>query len=188
MSTIHSAGNRRRLSGSLVKIGGMSERPSFIRHWSQFESHSGFTYPGDTETFGSYVRLSRDMGFKKVAVSYENLPPGKRSSWPHAHSIEEEMIIILEGNPEVWIDGVVHALAPGDVVGFPAGTGIAHCIINNSDRDAKMIVVGEIDPPVDRLFYPKHPHREAELRAKALFWEGHPKREMGPHNGKPADL
>lgn len=167
----------------------MPGRPPFIRHWSELEKEPLFSYPGDSETFGSYVRLSsKALGFKKVAVSYETLSPGKRSSWPHAHSAEEEVIILLEGCLDAWIDGDLHRLGPGDVVGFPAGTGIAHCFINNSDRDAKMIVVGEINPPGDRLFYPRHPHREVELRPHGKFWDGHPARELGPHNGKPEPL
>lgn len=165
----------------------MKTRPPFIRHWSEFKVRSGFSYPGSTETFGSYAKLSRDMGFKKIAVSYETLPPGKRSSWPHAHSVEEEFIVILEGTPEVWIDGEVHALAPGDTVGFPAGTGTAHCFLNNTKSDVKMIVVGEVDPPGDTTFYPMHPQREGQLRPQGKHWEGHPKRPLGKHSGEPGN-
>ena len=37
-----------------------------------------------------------------------------------------EVLNVLEGYPHAWIDGELHALRPGDAVGFPCGTGIAH--------------------------------------------------------------
>ena len=38
-------------------------------------------------------------------------------------SSEEEFVYVIEAR--VWIDGELFRLAPGDEVGFPAGTGIA---------------------------------------------------------------
>ena len=62
---------------------------------------------------------------------------------PHAESAEEEFVYVLEGTPDVWIDGELFRLAPGDGVGFPAGTGIAHSFLNNTDEPVRLIVVGE---------------------------------------------
>ncbi len=46
-------------------------------------------------------------------------PPGRRTSYPHAESDEEEFIYVLEGYPEVWINGYLWKLEPGDSVVFP---------------------------------------------------------------------
>ncbi len=51
----------------------------------------------------------------------------------HGHKEDEEFIFILEGFPQIWIDGNVFDLKPGDCVGLPPGTGHAHTLLNNSD-------------------------------------------------------
>ena len=61
---------------------------------------------------------------------------------------------MLEGTPDVWIDGELFRLAPGDGVGFPAGTGIAHSFLNNTDDPVRLIVVGETPKAENRIVYP----------------------------------
>ncbi|MEI6398182.1 MAG: cupin domain-containing protein, partial [Pseudomonadota bacterium] len=51
--------------------------------------------------------------------------PGKRSSWPHAHSLEEEFAFILSGSPDIWMNGYIYLAKPGDGIYFPPGTNIA---------------------------------------------------------------
>lgn len=161
----------------------MSTRPSFIKNCEELITNESFSYSGDKETFGTGAALGRKLGLKKIAVNYEILKPGDRSSWPHAHKEEEEFIFILEGKPQIWIDGDVYDLNPGDCVALPAGTGIAHTIINNSDQEVRAIVVGELEVPTDKIFYPKHLKRNEECREKGFFWEDHPKNKMGTHDG-----
>ena len=43
--------------------------------------------------------------------------------------------------------------------------------------------MGECHVPTDKIFYPKHPARDEEMKARGVFWEGHPKNEMGEHDG-----
>ena len=58
---------------------------------------------------------------------------------------------MLHGRPRIrWIepaDGLAHEwpLEPGDVAAFPAGTGIAHCVVNppDAEADAELLVVGQ---------------------------------------------
>jgi uncharacterized cupin superfamily protein len=158
-------------------------RPDFIKHCEELRTDETFSYPGDTETFGTGAAVGRKLGLKRVAINYEVLRPGDRSSWPHAHKEEEEFIFILEGTPQVWIDGHVYDLNPGDCVGLPPGTGHAHTLINNSKEVVKAIVVGEGDVPNDKIFYPMHPKRNEEMKEKSAFWENHPENQFGPHDG-----
>ena len=72
------------------------ERPNFIKHCEELRTDESFSYPGDTEIFGTGAALGKKLGLKRVAINYEVLQPGDRSSWPHAHSEEEEFIFILE--------------------------------------------------------------------------------------------
>jgi uncharacterized cupin superfamily protein len=46
-------------------------------------------------------------------------------------------------------------LRAGHAVSFPAGTGIAHTVVNRSDGECTLFVVGERRPGVDRCFYPE---------------------------------
>ena len=158
-------------------------RPEFIKHCEELRTNETSSYPGDTETFGTGAMLGRKLGLHRVAINYEVLQPGDRSSWPHAHKEEEEFIFILEGKPQMWSDGNVYDLSPGDCIGLPPGTGHAHTLINNSDKEVKAIVVGERNVPTDKIFYPKHPARNEEMKSKDAFWEDHPKHELGPHDG-----
>ena len=87
---------------------------------------------------------------------------------------------------DIWVDGETYRLAPGDCAGFPAGTGIAHTIINNTDTDVVFFVVGERDKEKTRLHYPMHPARNAEIGAR--HWKEAEGRPLGPHDGKPDAL
>lgn len=158
-------------------------RPEFIKHCEELRTDETFSYPGDTETFGTGASLGRIMGLERVAINYEVLAPGDRSSWPHAHKEAEEFIFILEGNPQIWIDGEVFDLVPGDCVGLPPGTGHAHTLLNNTESKVRALVMGECFVERDKIFYPKHPKRNEEMQSKGHFWENHPKIELGQHDG-----
>lgn len=162
----------------------MSSRPDFIKNANDLVSNESFSYPGDQETFGIGAALGRKLGLSRIGINYEILRPGDRSSWPHAHSHDEEFIFIIEGHPDMWIDGNIYPLKPGDCVGLVPGLGHAHTLINNSDKEVRAIVVGDSGHPEDKIFYPHHPSRNEDCKKEGWFWENHPRHEMGPHDGK----
>jgi uncharacterized cupin superfamily protein len=104
-------------------------------------------------------------------------------SWPHSEADEEEFVYVIEGEPDLWIDGEVRRLKPGDGVGFVPGTGIAHTFINNTDRDVRLLVCGEATRTRSRIDYPLHPKRNAEIGA--MHWKDAPAQKLGPHDGLP---
>ena len=110
----------------------------------------------------------------RLGIHHERLMPGRRVSWPHAEADEEEFVFVLEGEPDLWVDGDLRRLKPGDGVAFPAGTGIAHTIINNTDKDVRLLVVGEASRKRSRIHYPLHPERNAEIGAR--HWKIDPPR------------
>ena len=71
-------------------------------------------------------------------------------------------------------------LAPGDGVGFPAGTGLCHTFINNTETEVRLLVVGETSKAENRIFYPRNPDRKP-LRQD--WWDDHPERPLGDHDG-----
>ncbi len=160
----------------------MADRPSFIVHWKDHLRDDDSHYSGSDELLAYGADLSKATGIERIGVWLDIVPPGRRTSWPHAHELVEELVLVVEGAPHVWIDGHLHALTPGDAVGFPAGTGIAHTFMNNADAPAHLMVIGDRTEE-DRIFYPKHPKRNEEMREMGRLWEGHPVRALGPHDG-----
>lgn len=84
--------------------------------------------------------FGRHFGLTRLGIHHERLLPGRRTSYPHAESAEEEFVYVIEGAPDVWLDGELYRLGPGDAVGFPAGTGIAHTFLNNTEEDVRLLV------------------------------------------------
>ena len=149
-----------------------------------------FSYPNDSvkETFGDGAWLTDPLGLKALGTHHERLMPGKRSSWPHAHSLEEEFAFILSGSPDIWLNGYIYPAKPGDGIYFPPGTNIAHCILNNSREPIEYVMFGEPSNavPDDRVYYPLHPERNAYCRDEGSLWLEPPTiSDFGPHSGMP---
>jgi uncharacterized cupin superfamily protein len=157
-------------------------RPSFIKHHVEIRQPDDSRYPGSDELLSIGSPFGRAFGLRRLGIHHELLPPGRRTSYPHAESMEEEFVYVIEGDPDAWIDGHLHRLAPGDAVGFPAGTGICHTFINNTDRDVRLLVVGEASRPDNRIYYPLNPERRP---MRQDWWEEAPQRPLGPHDGLP---
>ena len=157
-------------------------RPDYVEHWKD-KQRKTWSYPGNSETHGIHSKFARDFGLSRIGVHHEVLPPGTRTSWPHAERDEEELVFVLEGTPDVWIDGQLYPLKPGDGVGFPDLTGISHVFINNTDKPVRLIVTGEASRVHAKVHYPMHPKRNQEIGER--HWADVSKRAMGPHDGMP---
>jgi len=138
--------------------------------------------PGDAELMAIGAPLGRKLGLTRIGIHHHRLLPGRRTSYPHAESAEEEFVFVLEGTPDVWIDGELHRLAEGDAVGFSAGTGICHTFLNNTDREVRLLVIGEANKPDNLIRYPMNDAYEA---TRADCWVAWPSRQLGAHDGKP---
>ena len=159
-------------------------RPDFIRHWRELEGADERHYVTSNELMSIGAPLARALGLKKIGIHHERLLPGRRTSYPHAESMEEEFVFVIEGEPDAWIDGHLHRLEPGDAVGFPAGTGLCHSFLNNTTVEVRLLVVGEAARPDNKIYYPCN----SELMAfRKDWWHGVPERPMGPHHGKPGE-
>ena len=164
----------------------MTSRPAFILS-SNDQPERTHVYPHSDEQMGPVRKIGKAVGLERIGINLQRLPPGTRSSWPHAESAEEEFAYVIDGQVDAWIDGELHRMVAGDLAAFPAGTGICHCFINNTDRDALLLVGGEAPKPDNRIVYPLHPSRRADLPASA-WWDDAPLRSRGPHDGLPDAL
>ena len=155
------------------------DRHPAIVHWTEIEKPQRH-YRDDDELMTFGASLGRYFGLKRLGIHHERLPPGCRTSYPHAESLDEEFVHVIEGAPQVWLDGVVHQLRAGDSVGFPAGTGLTHTFLNNTGAEVHLLVVGEKTKPENRIRYVKNP----ELQQKIDFgWDDWPERPLGDHDG-----
>ncbi len=137
-----------------------SDTPSWIVHADDVPEQEGhYRAPFDAEKLSFSRELGRAMGAVKLGCSRERLPPGRRTSFTHAHSHEEELVYVLEG------ECMLRVIAPGEpareiplraghAVTFLAGTQLAPCALNRSDRYCVMLVVAARDDQ-DRVFYPE---------------------------------
>lgn len=162
----------------------MQSRKDFdkIAHWSQLQAPDGPGYPDSDERFSLGAAFGRHFGFARLGIHHEWLPPGRRTSRPHAEATEDEFIYVIAGHPTAWIDGHAHRLKPGDGVGFKAGDGVAHTFINETTEPVELLVVGDAGRTGNRLHYPLHPEYTAGLGDRQ--WRDYPERELGPHPGE----
>lgn len=97
--------------------------------------------------------LGQALGLTRVGVNLTTLPPGKESSMRHHHTLEDELVYVLEGEVVLVTDGGEQLLTAGTCAGFPAGSGDAHQLVNRSDRPARYLEISNRDPD-DGAAYP----------------------------------
>ena len=73
------------------------KRPDCIRHWRDVEGADDATYPDSNERFSIGAPLARKLGLGRIGIHHERLPPGRRTSYPHAES--EWVFLSRKGNP-----------------------------------------------------------------------------------------
>jgi len=141
-------------------------------------------YPRSTEGMAPSRPIGRAAGLMRIGLHLVRVPPGTRTSWPHAESAEEEFAYVIEGEVDAWIDGELHRMKAGDLAAFPSGTGICHTLLNDGEREALLLVGGEADKAENRIYYPLHPGRREDL-PWSRWWADIPQRPGGPHDGAP---
>ena len=90
-------------------------------------------------------QLGEVFGLKNFGVNLTRIEPGGESALMHRHSRQDEFIFVLEGAPTLVTDQGEVQLAPGMCAGFPAA-GVAHHLVNRTDRDALVLEVGDRSP------------------------------------------
>jgi len=98
--------------------------------------------------------LGQALGLTQFGVNLTTLPAGKESSMRHWHTREEEFVYVLEGEVVLRTDAGEQLLRAGQCVGFPAGSGDGHQLVNRSDRPVRYLEVGSRDE-ADEVFYPE---------------------------------
>ena len=103
---------------------------------------------------GRQKRILGDLfGLRNFGVNLTRLAPGAESALLHRHSLQDEFVYVLEGEPVLATDRDEVMLSPGMCAGFPA-QGIAHQLVNRTDREVMYLEVGDRTPG-DESSYPR---------------------------------
>lgn len=130
------------------------------------------------ERFGSHTRqIGRYGGGSRVGVVMEELAPRKQSCPAHYHLLEEEHLLILEGQATLRMGEQTYEVSAGDYVCFPSEQAVAHTLLNNGTAPCRFLIIGE-DNPHDVVVYPDSEKvlvwatQEIYRKAMLEYWEG----------------
>jgi len=79
-----------------------------------------------------------DTGAKQLVVMEVTLGPGGGHAF-HKHPQQEEVIYVVQGKVEQWLDQKKRVLKTGDAVYIPGG--MVHASFNTSKRNAKLLAI-----------------------------------------------
>lgn len=160
-------------------------RPDFIVNRAAIEAPAA--PPNATEDFGFASELSAATGINHLRVAILRIPPGLRAYPPLAMDDLEIFAFVLNGTPDLWLDGYLHGLKDGDGVVFHAGTGDAHALVNNGKTDAHVFVISEAFRRNARVKHHRDDKADEDLKKVGMFWADAPVHKLGPNSGKPED-
>ena len=101
------------------------------------------------EPFASQVgirtkrRLGDAFGLENFGVNITELAPGAMSALKHAHATQDEFVYLLEGMLTLVTGDAEYEMLPGDCVGFRAGIGTPHHLVNKSGVAARFLEIGD---------------------------------------------
>ena len=98
------------------------------------------------------ARLGRQAGAQRLGASLFEVPPGAATFPLHAHLHNEEMLIVVAGEPTLrTLDGE-RRLATGEVVACPAGRAGAHLLRNDTGEPVRILILSTMVAPEINLF------------------------------------
>lgn len=113
-----------------------------------------FDEPREREGFRARrARVGHQLGTEKVGISVWEIPAGEKAYPYHFHLAEEEVLVVLEGEPTLRTPEGVRRLARGEVVRFPVGEAGAHQLANEGPGTARLIAISNHGAP-DVVIYP----------------------------------
>jgi uncharacterized cupin superfamily protein len=107
-----------------------------------------FDAAGERQGFrGRRARLGRQAGAEHLGASLYELEPGSAPFPMHFHLANEELLVVVSGEPALRTPGGERTLAEGEVVSFPTGERGAHQIVNRGREPVRILIVSEMNAP-----------------------------------------
>lgn len=122
----------------------MADKPVKAAEVSAQKGNTFYPEPFAALVAGRTKRKLGDLfGLQNFGVNLTHLEPGAISALLHTHKVQDEFVYVLEGTPVLVLDETELLLSPGDCMGFKAGNGVAHQLINRSNEDVVYIEIGD---------------------------------------------
>lgn len=99
------------------------------------------------------ARISRQAGSERLGLSLWELPPGEAAYPYHHHLGEEELVVVLEGTPELRTPKGWRTLRAGEVVAFLRGEDGGHQFVNRTQETVRFLAFSTNGEP-DVVIYP----------------------------------
>lgn len=112
--------------------------------------------------------LGEVFGLTNFGVNLTRLAPGAQSALRHAHTKQDEFVYVVMGEAVLNTDEGRTPLKAGMCAGFKAGTGNAHCLVNETAEDVVYLEVGDRTPG-DEGSYPDDDLQALMVNGKWLF-------------------
>jgi adenylate cyclase len=139
------------------QVGGKAMREEPVRAVEVEAIRGAAVYPAAlaSATAGRGKRRLGDVfGLANFGVNLTTLDPGAASALFHWHARQDEFIYVLEGNPTLCLGEREYRLSPGDCVGFRAGSGTGHQLVNRTADVVSFLEVGDRTRP-EQVSYPR---------------------------------
>jgi uncharacterized cupin superfamily protein len=120
---------------------------------------------------GKCLELGDLIGAEKLGYRLEWLPPGKATCPLHWHTAEEELFVIMRGNPILLGPRGRVQLREGDYVAFPTSPEGAHKLVNESSEHCEILMIANTDAR-DVCSYPDS--RKVLVEARDLMVRDNP--------------
>ena len=98
-------------------------------------------------------KLGDAFGLSNFGVNLTHLASGAVSALVHQHAAQDEFVYVLEGRPTLILGDEEFELEPGSCVGFKAGAGVAHQLINRTLELVSYLEIGDRSAD-DKVEYP----------------------------------
>ena len=95
--------------------------------------------------WGSFDKRLTPVGATLGVVALR-VPPGHTACPFHAHQLEDEAFFVLSGRGVLRYGEELRPLRAGDCIYCPAGTRVAHQIVNTFDEDLTYLAIGPRNP------------------------------------------
>ena len=116
--------------------------------------------PYDATVQGRSKRaLGNHFGLTNFGVNHTTLEAGAASALQHSHLKQDELVYILSGTATLLLGDKEFVMKEGDTMGFRAGNGESHCIVNRSSTPVVFLEIGDRTQG-DAVTYP-----DADLQA-----------------------
>jgi uncharacterized cupin superfamily protein len=163
----------------------MKKRPDIIRNWREIEPAEASCILPYEERFGFVTDLGAATNLSRLRIVHFRLRPGERSNPPVTGRDMEGFAFVLQGTLDLFADGHVYRLTEGHGMTLVDRTGITQTFMNNSDKDARFLIVGEPLRFGSKFHHPLAADAAADEQLKkiGMYWPDAPKHKFGPHDG-----